>query len=37
MVEELQNKYELLWDGRFTKEGREWYEKLIKKGVVIPY
>ena len=37
MVEELQSKYELLWDGRFTREGREWYEKLIKKGIVIPY
>jgi ribosomal protein S18 acetylase RimI-like enzyme len=35
MVKELQSKYDLLWDGRFTRNGRLWYEKLIKKGIVV--
>lgn len=36
MVVELSNKFNLVWNGRFTKEGRYWYESMIKKGVIKP-
>ena len=34
MVKELQSKYELKWDYRFSEVGRKWYDALIKKGVI---
>lgn len=34
MVRELQSRYELKWDYRFSEVGRKWYEGLIKKGVI---
>lgn len=37
MVKELQSKYhgELKWDYSFTKEGRRWYESLLKKRIIL--
>ena len=34
MVKELQSRYELKWDYRFSEVGRKWYDGLIKKGVI---
>jgi RimJ/RimL family protein N-acetyltransferase len=34
MVKELQSKYTLKWDYRFSEVGRKWYDGLIKKGVI---
>jgi hypothetical protein len=34
MVCELQNKYELKWDYRFSEVGRKWYDALLKKQVI---
>lgn len=34
-VKELNRKYgRLIWDYRFTNVGRQWFESLIKKGIV---
>ena len=34
MVKELQSRYELKWDYRFSETGRKWYDGLIKKQVI---
>lgn len=34
MVKELQSKFKLDWDYRFTEQGREWYERLVEKKIV---
>ena len=34
MVQELQRRYELKWDHRFSEVGRKWYEGLLKKQVI---
>lgn len=34
MVKDLQSRYKLKWDYRFSEVGRKWYDALIKKGVV---
>lgn len=34
MVQELQSKFQLKWDLRFTEQGREWYDKLVQKKIV---
>lgn len=34
MVKELISKKKLIWDGRFTCDGRNWYNSLLKKGIV---
>jgi len=34
MVVELQRRYNLKWDYRFSEVGRKWYDGLIKKGVI---
>ena len=33
-VKELQRMYRLDWDYRFTAEGREWFNALIKQKIV---
>jgi ribosomal protein S18 acetylase RimI-like enzyme len=34
MVEELNNRYELKWDYKFTDMGRLWYESMCKKDII---
>ena len=34
MVNELQSRYKLKWDNRFSEVGKKWYDGLIKKGVI---
>jgi hypothetical protein len=34
MVRELQSRYELKWDYRFSEVGRKWYDGMLKKGVI---
>jgi hypothetical protein len=34
MVKELQRRYTLKWDYRFSEEGRKWYDGMLKKGVI---
>jgi len=34
MVRELQSRYELKWDHRFSEVGRKWYDGMLKKGVI---
>jgi ribosomal protein S18 acetylase RimI-like enzyme len=34
LVKELQKKYKLEWDYRFTDDGRKWYNSLISKKIV---
>ena len=34
MVKELQSRYELKWDYRFSEVGRKWYDGMLKKGVI---
>ena len=34
MVQELQRRYELKWDHRFSEVGRKWYDGMLKKGVI---
>ena len=34
MVLDLQSRYVLKWDGRFSEVGKLWYKNLIKKGVI---
>jgi hypothetical protein len=34
MVKELQSRYELKWDYRFSEVGRKWYDGLLKKQVI---
>lgn len=33
-VLELNKRYTLNWDHRFSKIGKKWYEGLLKKGVI---
>ena len=33
-VKDLQSRYELKWDYRFSEVGRKWYDGLLKKGVI---
>ena len=34
VVGELQSRYKLKWDYRFSEVGRKWYDGLLKKGVI---
>ena len=34
MVEELQRKYYLKWDGRLSTDGRKWYNSLVERQIV---
>jgi len=34
MVKDLQSRYELKWDYRFSEMGRKWYDGLLKKQVI---
>lgn len=34
MVKELQSKFQLDWDLRFTDLGREWYDHLVDKKII---
>ncbi len=34
MVKELQSRYELKWDYRFSETGRKWYDGMLKKQVI---
>jgi hypothetical protein len=34
MVKELQSRYILRWDYRFSEIGRKWYDGLIKKQII---
>ena len=34
LVEELQRKYYLKWDGRLSTDGRKWYNSLVERQIV---
>jgi hypothetical protein len=34
MVKELNSKYTLKWDGRFSEVGKLWYNSLLKSGII---
>lgn len=34
MAKELNTKYRLMWDNRFTIEGRLWYNAIKRRGII---
>lgn len=34
LIQEILTKYKILWDGRFTDQGRLFYDGLVKKRII---